>query len=315
LAGINQPGSDPVAPKSPVVLVSELAAHADGAFRGADAVRAGVTRNQLGHLRAQGIIERALPDTYTLTAVQPSDVQRLQAALLWAGHGAAADGRSAGHVYGLEGVRARRPEIVTDRQHSPRHPEVATFTTRDPASLMLRTHLGVRVTGPEATLVRLANLLDDEAFEIACEDARRRRLTSVPALRAYLERFGRSGRDGVGPLRVLLDQLDPRHPARSTLEVKTRRLLAANHVTGFVRERPLTWDGRKYHYDFGFDERRVIVETNGRRWHDDPTDFEGDHEKWSVPGRHGYKLVLATWDKVVRHPEDFIHELRATLAA
>jgi hypothetical protein len=33
-----------------------------------------------------------------------------------------------------------------------------------------------------------------------------------------------------------------------------------------------------------------------------------------VPGRHGYKLVLATWDKVTRRPLDLIEELRATSA-
>jgi len=76
--------------------------------------------------------------------------------------------------------------------------------------------------------------------------------------------------------------------------VKTRRLLAANGITDYVRETPLAWEGREHHYDFGFERARVILETNGRRWHDDPNDFEHDHEKWSVPGRHGYKLVLAT---------------------
>ena len=97
--------------------------------------------------------------------------------------------------------------------------------------------------------------------------------------------------------------------------MKTRRLLAANGITDYVRESPLAWEGREYRYDFGFEHSRVILETNGRRWHDDPADYERDNEKWSVPGRHGYKLVLATWDKVVRRPNDPIEELRATLAA
>jgi len=304
-----------VAPKSPIAILSELAAHAEGAFRGADAVRLGVSRDQLAHLRVQGVIERLLPDTYTLTAVPPSDAQRLRAALVWGGDDAAAGGRSAAQVYCLEGVVPRLPEIVVERAHSKRDPGVVTMTTRDTASLMLRVHRGVRVTGPEATLVRLAHLLPDEAFEIACEDARRRDLTSVPALRAYLRRFGRPGRPGVAPLRALLDELDPRYPSRSTLEVKTRRLLTANGIAGYVRERPLAWDGQEYLYDFSFEGSRVILETNGRRWHGDPADYERDHEKWSVPARHGFRLVLATWDKVVRHPAELIEELRTTLAA
>ena len=140
---------------------------------------------------------------------------------------------------------------------------------------MIRTYKGLRVTGVEATLVALAAVLEGEAFEIACEDARRRGLTSSAALRSYRDRFGRRGKPGIEATRVLLDALDPVHAARSTLEVKTRRLLVAQ----------------------GF------------------TDFEHDNEKWSVPGRHGYRIVHATWTKVTRHPELLIEELAATMAA
>jgi hypothetical protein len=111
----------------------------------------------------------------------------------------------------------------------------------------------------------------------------------------------------------LLGELDPRHPSRPTLEVFTRRLLAAHGMTGFTREFPLEWKGRTYYFDFAFESRRTILETNGRRWHDDPLDYEDDHEKWSVPGRHGYRLVLATWDKVTRRERDFLADLIATL--
>jgi hypothetical protein len=44
-------------------------------------------------------------------------------------------------------------------------------------------------------------------------------------------------------------------------------------------------------------------------------DYEYDNEKWSVPGRHGYRLVLATWTKLTRQPEALVHELRTTFAA
>ena len=101
----------------------------------------------------------------------------------------------------------------------------------------------------------LAHELDDTALEVACEDARRRRLTSIPALYAYLDRFGVSGRPGVAALRRLLTELDPKHPSRSTLEVLTRRLLVAHGITGFTREFPLAWNGRTYSFDFAFEPR------------------------------------------------------------
>src|SRR5262245_61238042 len=113
----------------------------------------------------------------------------------------------------------------------------------------------------------------------------------------------------------MLGELDPVHPSYSTLEVKTRRLLAAHGIRDFTREHPLAWNGRTYRFDFTFLGRRTILETNGRRWHDDPNDFEHDQEKWSIPGRHGYKLVLATWDKATARPNALIDEVRTTLAA
>jgi len=55
--------------------------------------------------------------------------------------------------------------------------------------------------------------------------------------------------------------------------------------------------------------------TRMRLGHDDPVDYEHDNDKWSVPGRRGYRLVFATWAKVERAPHELISELRATLAA
>jgi hypothetical protein len=176
---------------------------------------------------------------------------------------------------------------------------------------MLRRQRGLLVTGVEATLVVLATTLENEAFEIACEDARRRHLTSVPALRAYSDRAPR--RPGVGLLRELLSQLDPLQPARSTLEVKTRRLLHANGYSGFVREFPLEWEGTTYLF-VCFERQRTILEVNGRRWHDDPSDYEHDNEKWRVPGRYGFRIVFATWRKVTRNPASLLQELDATLS-
>lgn len=304
-----------MAHESALGRLSRLCAESDGVFRGRDAVGIAVSRRQLASLRAAGVVERVLPDTYRMTAVARSNPQDLRAALLWAGNGAAAAGPSAGEVYGLEGVRASEPEIVVPRQSRARVDAVRVHARTDHAALMLRRHRGFRVTGVEATLVDLAATLGSEALEIASEDARRRRLTSVPALNAYINRFARQGRAGIGAMRRLLAELDPVHAARSTLEVKTRRLLTAHGFTDYVRELPLEWNGRAYLFDFAFERSRTILETNGRRWHDDPADYEHDNEKWSVPGRLGYRIVFATWAKVTEQPAELLLELATTLDA
>lgn len=252
---------------------------------------------------------------YRFTAVAPSPEQALRAALLWAGPSAAAGGRSAGQLYGLEEVVAPAPEIVVPAEVRARSPQLIVHHARTRSALMLRQVRGIPTTGPEATLLALAHALDPIAIEVACEGARRRSLTSVPALRRYLERFGSRGRPGVRALRELLRQLDPHWPSRSKLEVLTRRLLVANGLTDFVREHPLSDEnGRRFRYDFTFLGPRVILETNGKRWHDDPADFQRDQHKWSVPARHGFRLVFATWHDVTERPDHLIVRLRSTLA-
>jgi hypothetical protein len=221
--------------------LSQLSAASLGVFRGRDAIALGVSRNQISTLRSAGVVDRVLPDTYRMTAGAPTSEQSLRAALLWAGPGAAAAGRSAGALYRLEAVCAPLPEIVVFPPTRARADGVVVQRSRDRGPLLLRRRDGLLVTGVEPTLVALGATLDDEAFEIACEDARRRRLTSVPALRAYLARHATAGRPGIGALRRLLDQLDPVHAARSALEVRTRRLLVQNGFTGFVREFRLDW--------------------------------------------------------------------------
>jgi very-short-patch-repair endonuclease len=180
---------------------------------------------------------------------------------------------------------------------------------------MVRRRSGIPTTGVEATLLLLAHVEREEALEVACEDARRRQLTSLRAIEEYLDRWQQRGRPGLRALRSLVAELDPVHPARSKLEVLTRRLLVANGLGDFVREHPLTDGARRYWYDFAFVRERVILEVNGQRWHGDPADFERDQAKWSVPARHGFRLVLATWAKVTRNPDALIAELRVTLAA
>jgi hypothetical protein len=79
----------------PVAVLSRLSAPALGVFRGRDALAEGVTRDQLTRLRGAGVIERLHPDVYGMTAVAPSHEQRVRAALLWIGDGAAATSRPA----------------------------------------------------------------------------------------------------------------------------------------------------------------------------------------------------------------------------
>lgn len=301
--------------KEAIAALSRVARDQHGTFSTAQAVAAGAPNKQLSALIAAGALERVLPRVYRLTSVRPSVEQRRHDALLWGGDGAAVAGRSAGEVYRLEAVHAPTPEIIVVPPRRVRCGDGVVVTrVNDPASWMIRRYAGWRVVGVEACLVQLAADLDDEALEIACEDARRRRLTGVPAIRRYLDEYGRRGRDGIVRLRALIDALDPKHPSRSTLEVKMRRLLAASDLPAFLREVPLTWGGRTRYFDFGRPTDKLVLECNSKRWHDDPADYTDYNDKASIPGKLGWTIIFVTWDDVIQRPVKVIADIRGAVS-
>ncbi len=120
-----------------VARISALGAPSCGVISGSSAIAHGVTRRQLADLCAARVLERILPHVYRLTAVPPSEEQRLRAALLWAGLDAVAYGRSAGAWYGFEGVRARRAEIAVPVERHIRHHAIDVTRVHDLRPLMV----------------------------------------------------------------------------------------------------------------------------------------------------------------------------------
>jgi len=258
-----------MASRHPAGVISRLSERTDGVFRGADAMRVGVTRKQLYALVGADALERVLPDTYRMTAVARSPRQRLRAALLWAGSGSAAAVRSAGETYGLEGVRASQPEIATPDSFRGRAQSVIVHRYDVASPLMLRNaqRAARHGSGSHDRRPRCG------AHKREPRGGMRRCSTSWTHVRhsAAALPHGPPGSARCGSHSCIARRVDPVHPSRSTLEVKTRRLLVGHGIRDFVREFPLDSNGRTYYFDFAFQRERVILETNGRRWHDDPT--------------------------------------------
>jgi very-short-patch-repair endonuclease len=61
-------------------------------------------------------------------------------------------------------------------------------------------------------------------------------------------------------------------------------------------------------------EQRVIVELDGRRWHDSPTRFERDRARVARLVAAGYVVLHFTWRRLTREPMAVIAELSAALA-
>jgi very-short-patch-repair endonuclease len=68
-------------------------------------------------------------------------------------------------------------------------------------------------------------------------------------------------------------------------------------------------NGTWYRVDFAWPELRLILECDGRRYHD----FESDRERWSALAGDGWRIIYATWRDVCRSPEAFVERVQTAL--
>ena len=308
---------DSMAPESPVGSLSKLSAPTHGVIRGPRRAPA-QGHAQSTHRASHGRSHRTPPPRYLshdFRALVERAVAPSCAPLGWQRRG----GRG---PLGRRGVRTRRSSgraagDVVPRSKRVRSDLVRVHGPNHMVSQMTREYRGVRTTGIEATLIALAADLGNEALEIACEDARRRRLTSVSALRAYIARFGRSGMRGI--------ERDPRAPRRdrsgASVAVDARgedlTFARGQRIHGLRARVParVEWTHLPLRLRSSAAARSSRSTAAAGTTIDDPTDYERDNDKRSVPGRHGYRIVFATWAKVTKYPDALLEELDAALAA
>jgi Protein of unknown function (DUF559) len=167
---------------------------------------------------------------------------------------------------------------------------------------------GIQVTSLERTLIDIAGRLDTRQLERALVAADRSRRLRWPELKRMLDES--NGRKGAGRLRRVAEQVDPRAAdALSPMEVDFLALcreagLPLPQVNVLV-ERHLV--------DFFWPEARVIVETDGYRYHGDRPAFERDHESTVKLMAAGYRVLRATHRMLVRDPGPFLRLVHDSL--
>ncbi len=182
----------------------------------------------------------------------------------------------------LEGIDAHRGGSLTERE-----------ITR------LR---GIPCTTPSRTLLDIATVIRTTALIRAIDQAERLRLFDGNELEALMERA--IGHRGVPALRAALAEF-PAEPAFTRSELE-RRFLDLCQRAGIPVPRVnagVEAGGESFEVDFLWSERRLIVETDGYRFHSSPRAFEADRHREQVLAMAGWRVVRFSWRQVTEGPE------------
>lgn len=102
---------------------------------------------------------------------------------------------------------------------------------------------------------------------------------------------------------------------RSPLEARLLALIAASELPNPACNQEITNGSERIEVDFLWPKQRLVVETDGARFHDNPFAFERDRKRDRVLHLRGYRVVRFTHTQIEKEPDAVITTIRRLLAA
>jgi hypothetical protein len=241
---------------------------------------------------AAGWLHRKHRGVFAVGHPQLTDRGRFAAAVLAGGAGAVLSHRSAAALWGLMAESEMLDITVPGRRRAPQ-PGIALHTGRLFPDAVTRVD-GIPTTSLARTLLDLAEVVTVPEL-VACIDKTGNRLR--PGLMSSMMNAHR-GRRGLKPLRLALLITRPQDVlTRSELERRALRLIAAAGLP----EPEVNVRLYRYEVDLLWRAQRLVVELDGRRWHDTPA-RDRDYRRDVNLLCSGYSVMRLTWRQVVNDP-------------
>jgi very-short-patch-repair endonuclease len=297
------------------VVANELSFRQCGVFSSWQLDEAAIPRPVRQRRLESGAWRWVLRGVYGLSGVPPSDEQRLWASWLAVGPHAVLSHETAAEV--LEIPNVVRGRLVLTVPHSGWHriPGVFVHQLSDIWPDHVATMHGLPVTTSARTIVDLAAVVHPARLRHIVEDAKHAGLASYESIGQCLASVARRGKPGVRSLTLVLDRLGPgKTPATSVLERMMLDLLRASDLTMPVGQFP--FPGRQFVagcVDFAYPEAKLVIETDGRRWHTRIKEVTRDRERDLEAARHGWQTLRFLYEHVQGDPTGTLDTIRIVL--
>jgi len=287
------------------VAIQVLAAKRYGVVTREELLRLGSSVDQIKRRLEAGLLVRLQPGVYAVPGATACFEQRVLAACLSAGEGAAASHRSAARLWGLRGAATQRIEITVPSASRPRLHVGAVHRSRILAPVDVRMRDGIPVTRPERTLIDVAAVVPRNVAAGMLEGAVHLGLTTTEHIWRYLSRYGGPGCRGAGVIRSVLGERGPAaRPTESGLEDLALRVLMRSGAPPPVRQHVIVVRGRPgIRVDIAYPPERLALEVDSAMWHCDSESYRRDRAKWNLLTALGWTLFILTDFDLHERPE------------
>lgn len=293
---------------------NELISAQHWAFSASQWLEAGGTRRSLRSRIRAGRVEPVFPDVYRLAGSPDTYLQRLSAAVLYAGPLSAAWGPSAATLWEVAGYREPGPiEVATEHWKRPRE-DIGIHRMTQLFAGEIRTRAGIRVVSPEWTVLGIAHRYGEAKARTALNDFLRRRLTTMDRCTEFIDEVRRSGRNGIAAYRRLVDRLGPDYKAfGSGFEESVFILLDEAGLTPPSRQHHVLVNGLSFYIDMAYPRRMVGVEALEYEPHLNPHLWDRDQWRHNQLSSVGWRIIYVTPNRHRTDPNGIVAEVHGTL--
>lgn len=295
------------------VAMAAMASRQAGAFADRQVKAAGGDAGLIRRRLRSGVWARPAPGVLSFPGRRASFIRSLWIALLAAGEGAVVSHRSAAALHAMTGYARNRFDITVPHGARLDNPIAVVHQTRQFPDVVLVS--GLPCTTIEQTVVDLGKVSSVRRLGAAVEDL-------ILEGRSTLERMRRvhlsracQGRNGITVVRTVLEDRGPeRTVPRGHLEKALDAILVTIPGVPPRHEAPLPgreWSNERV--DRRFEDPKLIVEGDGRRWHARTADFTRDRQRDRVALVHGYPTVRYAYEELVGDAAGVRAELRELL--
>jgi very-short-patch-repair endonuclease len=238
---------------------------------------------------------------------------RLLAASMACGEGSVVSHGTAAWLLGLRDRRPKAIDVITPVEAGRKIARIRRRFVPPPTGREVWRRHGVPVTRPARTIVDCAGISDSKGVSELIEQASVLRLLDVTAIDRVLDGPRRRG------TRRLLRVIEPwrRYPRgikiRSRMEAKLLPLLTEAALPIPQTNARLRVGGKTYEVDFLWRRQKLVVETDGGRFHDNPIAGAKDSDRNNALAVAGYRIPRLGWEDLRDRPEETMREIARLL--
>jgi uncharacterized protein DUF559/putative AbiEi antitoxin of type IV toxin-antitoxin system len=280
-----------MAPESTQVSLWRLVREQHGVITRAQLRVLGYTEEAIRHRLAKGRLHRIWPDVYAVGRPAVEQAGAWMAAVLTCGQGAVLSHGSAAALWDIRDPRAGPIDISVPSRRDPRRRGIRVRQRR---KFDATTHDGIPVTSPGQTIIDLAPSLTELQLERLIDEADKLDLVHPEALH---QAAAENGGVGGSRLRTLLDK---RTFLLTDSELERRFVPLADAAGLSTPETQVRVAGHRV--DFLFRAERVVVETDGGRYHRTPSQQRRDRIRDHALALAGLKPIRFTHDQIAHEP-------------